>query len=723
MALSCLHDAPVYLFPPLLGFLAFFSLALLSFLKSRRSQTNTYFAFLCLLGATLNLDVALISAVGNRQTAVLIDKTFYLFFVFTPPVYIRFIHSFLSLNRRKIIEYAALGLSVSLIPLIPSDLFIAGMRDYPYGRIAVAGPAFHVFSVTGGAAVLYCLALLVRGIRRAANNHERNRIKYILSGVGLSAALITSNYAAVLGADVYPFGNLSFIPAAVLAVGIMKYDLFDIDAAIRKGILYFLLSLILTFSFLATIYASHYFVLPSASPILPFALAFLLSAFFQPFKDRLQKIIDRLFFRGKYDYQATLKDVSRELGSLLSPGEVRKIVVSSISSALHVSEVALYTFEGEEVRLTDLDGSRALGPGEFLSHRPVAAALAKEKSIFNCARFSKSRGGGAEDYFCTGKAAVLVPLLTGDKLQGFMAVGEKKSGDLFVHEDLQLLMTVANQGAIALDNARLYSRLEEMNRGLEKKVWDRTAELLREIEEKEATRKLLVQSESLAAIGQLVAGTAHELNNPLASASSLVQTSIEYLGDKSAKGEDEKELIGDLEFTLRELKRARDIIKSLLSLSRQTVNLTEQVDVNAVLEDALVVLHNTHKNSPLKINRNYGALPAVRGNFGALGQVFINIIKNAVEAAPGERGEISISTSRLNKRVVVECSDNGAGIPREIVKDIFKPFFTTKEVGKGTGLGLYICHEIVNRHGGSIYAGSNPGGGTRITIELPEGEM
>jgi len=135
------------------------------------------------------------------------------------------------------------------------------------------------------------------------------------------------------------------------------------------------------------------------------------------------------------------------------------------------------------------------------------------------------------------------------------------------------------------------------------------------------------------------------------------------------------------------------------------------------------VLHNTYKNSPLKINRNYGALPAVRGNFGALGQVFINIIKNAVEAAPGERGEISISTSRLNKRVVVECSDNGAGIPREIVKDIFKPFFTTKEVGKGTGLGLYICHEIVNRHGGSIYAGSNPGGGTRITIELPEGEM
>ena len=148
--------------------------------------------------------------------------------------------------------------------------------------------------------------------------------------------------------------------------------------------------------------------------------------------------------------------------------------------------------------------------------------------------------------------------------------------------------------------------------------------------EKERTQERLIQTESIAAIGQLVAGIAHELNNPIASTSSLIQTNIEILNEKKVKADGDNELINDLEFSLKELKRAENIVKSVLGLSRQTQVYVEDVDINANIEDALRVLHNQYKDTGVIIERDFDEnLPRVNGNFANLGQVFMNIIKNA----------------------------------------------------------------------------------------------
>ncbi|MDX9821838.1 MAG: ATP-binding protein, partial [Syntrophales bacterium] len=304
---------------------------------------------------------------------------------------------------------------------------------------------------------------------------------------------------------------------------------------------------------------------------------------------------------------------------------------------------------------------------------------------------------------------------------GFLALGEKMSGDLFVREDIELLSTLANQAATAVENAANYEEIERLNRDLERKVEQRTAALQKALEEKERTQEQLIQSESLAAIGQLVAGTAHELNNPLASASSLVQTSLEAIeagGEASWTGEVQE----DLRFAHRELQRAADIVRSLLSLSRQTQAYEESVQVNRVLDDALRVLHNQYKNLAVEIERRYGdALPEIRGNFANLGQVFINLIQNAIQAVNGRAGRIVLTTGHdpVASSLFVEVADNGAGMPEGIRKDIFKPFFTTKAVGEGTGLGLYISHEIVRRHGGWIRVRSEEKVGSAFTVTLP----
>jgi two-component system, NtrC family, sensor kinase len=242
------------------------------------------------------------------------------------------------------------------------------------------------------------------------------------------------------------------------------------------------------------------------------------------------------------------------------------------------------------------------------------------------------------------------------------------------------------------------------------------------LEEKERTQQKLIQSESIAAIGQLVAGIAHELNNPLASTSSLIQTDIEIINEKKDKSDIDNELLNDLQFSLKELKRAENIVKSVLGLSRQTQTYVENVDINVNIEDALRVLHSQYRDLDVVIEKDFDEnLPRVNGNFANLGQVFINIIKNAIQALPEGKGTVFLKTryNRETNTVSIECRDTGMGIPENVLKDIFKPFFTTKVVGSGSGLGLYICHEIIKKHGGLISASSKPGRGTTFTIDLP----
>jgi len=242
------------------------------------------------------------------------------------------------------------------------------------------------------------------------------------------------------------------------------------------------------------------------------------------------------------------------------------------------------------------------------------------------------------------------------------------------------------------------------------------------LKEKDRTQQQLVQTESLAAIGQLVAGIAHELNNPLASTSSLIQNDIELINEQKEKTEIDREILNDLEFSLKELKRAGLIVKSVLGLSRQTQTYVEDVDINANIEDALRVLYNQYKHTKVDIVKDYEEnLPKVNGNFANLGQVFINIIKNALQALPDGKGTITLKTQyrRDTNSVTIECRDTGSGIPPEIINDIFRPFFSTKEVGSGTGLGLYISHEIIKKHEGLISVSSKQGKGTTVTIDLP----
>jgi two-component system NtrC family sensor kinase len=729
-----LKETYLYMIPPLMGFLVFTVLSLISLLRGRKSHTNRLFAAICFFGALINIDVALVSCLSDKALALKIDRLIYIFFVFSIPVYIRFIHEFLEISKRRFLEITAYLFSLIMLVFTQTDYFIMGLADYPFGTIARGGPAFHIFSLAGGFTALYCLAALFVEMQKTGDGHRKKRIRYVLTGLGFGALLILLNSLPVLGFHIYPLGNFSFAPAIILAVGVLKYDLLDIGSVIRKGTVYFLLTGIVTIMYVLIIYVFNIFFMgygDSGSVLLPLLLSLLIVLLFNPIRTKVQGLVDNLFFRGRYDYHKTLMDMSNFMTSLLRLDEIVTYLLDSISSTLKVRSVSLLISGKEkgnpksyskgialpeeiteDMRRDYEEGSRFFTERREALHKSVAERVLKpdetKRRVLNL--FEKLG------------ATLVIPLVVREELTGIIALGEKKSGELFVQEDVELLITLANQSAIAIENARIYGEIEELNTELEKKVEKRTADLVRTLEEKERAQQELVRSESLAAIGQLVAGTAHELNNPLASASSLVQTAIEEIESWDTDGESKDDLLDDLRFSLKEMKRAGNIVKSLLGLSRQTQTYVEPVNIGVVIDDALRVLYNQYKNLKVNIEKDYDeGLPEIEGNFANLGQVFINIIKNAVQALPDGEGTITLLTRYREDTdsVYIECRDTGVGIAPGEIENVFKPFFTMKKPGEGTGLGLYVSHEIIKRHDGNISVKSEKGRGTVFAIELP----
>jgi two-component system, NtrC family, sensor kinase len=288
------------------------------------------------------------------------------------------------------------------------------------------------------------------------------------------------------------------------------------------------------------------------------------------------------------------------------------------------------------------------------------------------------------------------------------------------HDEIGHLAETFNNMIASLQQSR--DEIETYNRNLEQKIIERTRQL-------EDTQAQLVQSEKMSAIGQLAAGVAHELNNPLGGILGYAQFTLEKL----QKNVPEKTTAKEIQSYIRYLtdietqsRRCKTIVQNLLRFSRssRTVDF-EELDVNRAIEDTVTfVEHQLHLNQ-IELQVHLATdLPRIQGNTGQLQQVFTNLIINAMHASPANSA-ITV-TSRYSRAigefagaVEVLVVDHGSGIKEEHLKRIFEPFFTTKDIGKGTGLGLSVSYGIIKDHGGEITVTSTPGEGSVFTVVLP----
>ncbi|MHC1742494.1 MAG: sensor histidine kinase [Syntrophobacteraceae bacterium] len=247
------------------------------------------------------------------------------------------------------------------------------------------------------------------------------------------------------------------------------------------------------------------------------------------------------------------------------------------------------------------------------------------------------------------------------------------------------------------------------------------AEIRRALDQECALDAQLIQSQKLAAIGELSSGIAHEINNPLA----IIGQEVEWIRHVASEIESEGGLtIADMQDSVQEIarqvERCRDITHKLLDFARKKEPLIQAVDLNKLIEDMVRLVEREAKQHDIAIERHYGPdVPSVHTDGPLIRQVVLNILNNATYAIQKD-GVISVSTKQADRGGAdIVITDTGSGIPGEDLNKIFDPFFTTKPPGKGTGLGLSICHGIIARLGGAIAVESEVGRGTTFTIHLP----
>jgi len=730
-----------WVIPPLVSFMTLFALAGLALIKGKGRKVNLLFSGICFLGGLLSLDKALASVVIDPGLALRISRTDHIFVVFFIPVYLHFTHTFLQIVERKWLIGLAYAFSGCLSLLSQGDYYLTGVKQYFFGYYARGGPLMYVFGAASTISVVYCLYLLFRGLEQEKDPNQKNKTKYIILGLGVAALMTQFDLLPLAGIGSYPLGNLAFIPILLLGFAILKHDLLDIGFVLQKGLIYSLLTGLLTgfYALMIILFDQLFRGIGRTGPIYFSVFFFLVIIFvFDPLKKRVQLLIDRILFKGKYDYQKTLMALSDAMTSMLNLDEIMEKILRALTEVMYVDwgYVMLVGEKPDKFHVYSQMGSRSnLKLASISKYSPLVQEMERTKSEIAQYNLEERSSIGRdpsmlkEDFGKLG-GTVIIPMIFKGDVNGLLVLGNKRSGDLFTSEDFELLRTLANQCAISIENAKAYKLIEDLNVNLEKMVEERTRELTKALKEKEKAQDLLIRSESLASVGALVAGVAHELNNPIASVSSLVQSAVETMegiprGEVigSDQGtEDLHEMIDDLKFSLKELSRAKDIVASLLGISRQTEEYSEPVEMNVVCKDALKVLSNQYKGKGIEIVEAYEeTLPKIRGNFANLGQVCLNIINNAIQVVDSSEGKIVVKTryDEDRSKVVFKCEDNGPGISEQVARDMFKPFFTTKEVGKGTGLGLYISHEIVRRHNGNISANNNRQGGVTFVVELP----
>jgi len=288
----------------------------------------------------------------------------------------------------------------------------------------------------------------------------------------------------------------------------------------------------------------------------------------------------------------------------------------------------------------------------------------------------------------------VVILWAKERILGGLSIGCRSLRD-FSASELNLLAAVGNQVATTIDKSLLLEETREAYESLRR------------------TQEQLLQSEKMAAVGQLISGVAHELNNPLTAILGYSQLlkSEENVDSRSADY---------LEKLYKQAQRTHHIVQNLLSFARQHKPERAPVQLNQILDETLILREYDVKLHSIQIHREFDPdLPLTGGDFNQLQQVFLNILNNAVDAIQekGEKGEIWIRTENIGNRLRVEFTDSGPGV--ENPHRVFDPFYTTKAVGKGTGLGLSICYGIVKEHGGEIQARNSPPRGATFSILMP----
>ena len=523
---------------------------------------------------------------------------------------------------------------------------------------------------------------------------QRLQILYLLVGICsmfiIGLVLHVANYFFELGYSFFFVASLySLLISFFFALAIVKYRLVDIHFIIRGGILYSILTglvlviYVLLIKNVCDILANKF---GTTSLLVESVFILVLVFLLRPLERRVEEFIDRFFYRDRYLFQLKFFEFTRTLLNILELQTLSRATVEFISQALVVNKVGIWTLdvEADSYRMTSQTG--------FLEERPFA-----EESPF-IAYLKKSQRAVELEYIknyyplqadvkemMIEHIALVIPFQWEEGLLGFLLVGDKRNGKNFTIMEIEALEALAPAMAMAISRALLYQNLKRKD-------------------------LQMMQSEKLAALGEMAASFVHGIRNPLG----IISGSAETLKKKIPEPV-QSEMI---QFIREESERINRMLTNFLEFAKPKPPTFQEVNLKDILRRTVDLSSIPARERGVQVVQEY---PQDKVSLfldpEQIHEAFVNLELNALEAMPAG-GTLRITlTQKENKDVIIRVSDTGVGIPAGRESKIFDPFFTTKE--QGTGLGLTIVHTVVKNHGGTISVANNDGGGATFTISLP----
>ncbi len=633
-----------------------------------------------------------------------------------------------------------------------------------------------------GAYFVAAALVFLRSYRRAPSGVLRQQLKWVTGGTfaGIVPFLLLYILPFFLGLVPRPWMKFSAVSLALIPLcfgyAIIRYRLMDVDIIFKRGLAYTVATagvVAVYFAFVALIGELFHTAWPTGTA--GGIIAIVVAAFlFQPLRDWIQARLDRFFYRDRFDYRRTLIEFGRTLTNEVRLEPMLGSVMDRISQTLLVDRLALFLEDPAQpgrLQLGRSMGVRFTEPLDLSFLDPESPKFARGYLFFESHRTAAESSESVRRTLEQLDLNYYIPCRIRERTVAVLGLGKTVDGDFLSSEDVELLFTIAGYVAIALDNAQLYSSLEQKTVQIERlkdfseniveslnvgvlavdlegrveswntqriykfhlrnragralvvnasiaplvgKAGERIGRLilLDDITQRVRLEEQLVQTEKLTSLGLLAAGVAHEVNTPLAVISNYIQILAKQL-----PGEDPRHKL--IEKIVTQTFRASEIVNNLLNFSRTGAAEFTEVNLNRVVEETLSLVSHPFRTARVNVMKALQTdLPAVLGSNNRLQQVFLNLFMNARDAMPNG-GMLEVRTACNNGYVEVEVTDTGTGIPRENLIRIFDPFFTTKSSGRGTGLGLSVSYGIIKEHAGKIDVRSTPGKGTSFRLEFP----